>query len=211
MSIDRFNHKVDRKVETKPARLQRIEVITGVERRRAWSREDKRPRLGRLPDDARRCTESARSFKGGARYGDPHARLRLSASSGGDRRHQRRGCRSRRRPAFDHWQGPCGAGVPDAASELKAALSEWFKYRPQDSAAPLFVSVSRASGDGRLTGDGLYKLIRKDIGGMAGVTARPHGLRHTAITEALNRVGGDFRTSSELFAALVARYNPRLR
>ena len=35
MSIDRFDHKVDRKVETKPARLQRIEVITGVERRRS--------------------------------------------------------------------------------------------------------------------------------------------------------------------------------
>ena len=42
MSIDRFNHKVDRKVETKPAPLRRIEVITGVERRRTWSREEKR-------------------------------------------------------------------------------------------------------------------------------------------------------------------------
>lgn len=42
MSIDRFDHKVDRKVETKPARLTRIEMITGVERRRTWSREEKR-------------------------------------------------------------------------------------------------------------------------------------------------------------------------
>jgi transposase len=42
MSIDRFNHKVDRKVETKPAPLRRIEVITGVERRRTWSLEEKR-------------------------------------------------------------------------------------------------------------------------------------------------------------------------
>jgi len=42
MSIDRFNHKVDRKVETKPAPLRRIEVITGVERRRAWSLAEKR-------------------------------------------------------------------------------------------------------------------------------------------------------------------------
>jgi transposase len=42
MSIDRFNPKVDRKVETKPAPLRRIEVITGVERRRTWSLEEKR-------------------------------------------------------------------------------------------------------------------------------------------------------------------------
>lgn len=42
MSIDRFGHKVDRKVEKRPARLQRIKVITGVERRRARSREEKR-------------------------------------------------------------------------------------------------------------------------------------------------------------------------
>ena len=65
MSIDRFNHKVDRKVETKPARLQRIEVITGVERRRAWSREEKRPRLGRLPDDARLARNQPDRLKAG--------------------------------------------------------------------------------------------------------------------------------------------------
>lgn len=78
--------------------------------------------------------------------------------------------------------------------ELTAALGAWLKYRrQQDAATPLFVSVSRAGKDGRLAGDGIYKIIRDDIGEMAGVRARPHGLRHTAITEALNRVGGDFR------------------
>ena len=78
--------------------------------------------------------------------------------------------------------------------ELKAALSEWLQYRGcADPAAPLFISVSRSSKDGRLTADGIYRLIRHDLGAMAGVKARPHGIRHTAITEALNRVGGDFR------------------
>ena len=41
MGRDRFDHSVDHKVESKPARLQRIEVITGVERRRTWSQEEK--------------------------------------------------------------------------------------------------------------------------------------------------------------------------
>lgn len=41
MGRDRFDHSVDHKVESKPAQLQRIEVITGVERRRRWSPEEK--------------------------------------------------------------------------------------------------------------------------------------------------------------------------
>ena len=45
MSRHRFDHKVDRNDETKtasaPARLRRVEIITGIERRRKWSREEK--------------------------------------------------------------------------------------------------------------------------------------------------------------------------
>ena len=41
MGRDRFDHSVDHKVESKPARLQRVEVITGVERRRKWSQDEK--------------------------------------------------------------------------------------------------------------------------------------------------------------------------
>jgi transposase len=41
MGRDRFDHSVDHKVESKPGRLQRIEVITGVERRRKWSQAEK--------------------------------------------------------------------------------------------------------------------------------------------------------------------------
>lgn len=45
MSRHRFDHSVDRNDDTKevsaPARLRRIEVITGVERRRKWSAEEK--------------------------------------------------------------------------------------------------------------------------------------------------------------------------
>ncbi len=41
MSIHRFDHKVDRKVKTEAPRVQRVEVITGVERRRDWTDEEK--------------------------------------------------------------------------------------------------------------------------------------------------------------------------
>ena len=41
MGRDRFDHSVDHKVESKRARLQRVEVITGVERRRKWSQDEK--------------------------------------------------------------------------------------------------------------------------------------------------------------------------
>jgi transposase len=45
MSRHRFDHSVDRSDDTKdasaPARPQRIEVITGVERRRKWSAQEK--------------------------------------------------------------------------------------------------------------------------------------------------------------------------
>jgi transposase len=45
MSRHRFDHSVDRNDDTKevsaPARLRRIEMITGAERRRKWSAEEK--------------------------------------------------------------------------------------------------------------------------------------------------------------------------
>ena len=41
MSSDRFNDNVDRKVKTEATRVQRVEVITGVERRRDWTDEQK--------------------------------------------------------------------------------------------------------------------------------------------------------------------------
>jgi transposase len=36
MGRDRFDHSVDHSDNTKPVRLQRVKVITGVERRRNW-------------------------------------------------------------------------------------------------------------------------------------------------------------------------------
>ncbi len=57
---------------------------------------------------------------------------------------------------------------------------------------PLFLNFDRARKGRRLTGAGLYALVRK-LGKSVGVETWPHGLRHTAITEALNLTQGDVR------------------
>ena len=41
MSTHRFDHKVDRRFRTEASRGARVEVITGVERRRDWTDEEK--------------------------------------------------------------------------------------------------------------------------------------------------------------------------
>lgn len=65
----------------------------------------------------------------------------------------------------------------------KAALSDWMAARGAQPGA-LFISFDRAGkGEGRLDGSNIYRMVRA-LGTAVGVQARPHGLRHTAITEA---------------------------
>lgn len=81
------------------------------------------------------------------------------------------------------------------SNQARDALEEWIGWRGTDP-GPLFLSLSRAgNGGGRLTGDGLYKIVRR-LGERAGLTTRPHGLRHAAITEALE-LYGDYETVAD--------------
>jgi len=58
--------------------------------------------------------------------------------------------------------------------------------RGQDP-GPLFLNLDRArKGQGRITGKSIYQIVR-GLGEKVGVKTRPHGIRHTAITEALTR------------------------
>jgi transposase len=63
MSSNRFNHSVDLKVKTKAQPVQRVEVITGVERRRDWTDEEK------LAIIAESCQEGAVISKVARRHG----------------------------------------------------------------------------------------------------------------------------------------------
>lgn len=66
----------------------------------------------------------------------------------------------------------------------RAALELWLAVHPTGTGA-LFRNFDPAhKGDGRLSADGVYLLVRT-YGAAAGITVRPHGLRHTSITEAV--------------------------
>jgi integrase/recombinase XerC len=73
----------------------------------------------------------------------------------------------------------------------KATLSAWMGARGTKP-GPLFVNFDRAGKGERLTGTGLYLVVR-NLGKKAGITVRPHGLRHAGITEALDLTNGNIR------------------
>lgn len=76
--------------------------------------------------------------------------------------------------------------LPDETAE---ALSEWLLFRGNEP-GPLFYNF-----DGkreRLLGDGIYRIMRR-YSQIIGAPLRPHGLRHTAITAALDQTNGNMR------------------
>jgi integrase/recombinase XerC len=78
-----------------------------------------------------------------------------------------------------------------------AAIHAWLDERSRISglAEPaLFVNVSRYHRGQRITGHGVYYVIR-ELGDVAGIRARPHGLRHASITAALDNTNGDVRAA----------------
>jgi integrase/recombinase XerC len=73
----------------------------------------------------------------------------------------------------------------------RAALAAWIDARGP-APGPLFLNFDRAGKGERLTGTGLYLVVRA-LGRKAGLAVRPHGLRHAGITEALDLTGGNIR------------------
>ena len=78
--------------------------------------------------------------------------------------------------------------IPEPTRET---LAHWLEARGTED-GPLFVNFDRAGKGKRLTGTSLYRIIR-DLGQDVGLTVRPHGLRHAAITEALDLTNGNVR------------------
>lgn len=73
----------------------------------------------------------------------------------------------------------------------RAALAAWLAVRGLVP-GPLFLNFDRARKGQRLTGTGLYLIIRA-LGRKAGFSVRPHGLRHAGITAALDLTNGNLR------------------
>lgn len=78
--------------------------------------------------------------------------------------------------------------LPDATAQ---AVHDWISERG-DAPGPLFVELATGK-KLRLSGTSVGRIVTK-AGNALGVKARPHGLRHTAITAALDATGGDVRT-----------------
>lgn len=72
-----------------------------------------------------------------------------------------------------------------------ARIAAWIEARGS-APGPLFVSLDRRAGGGRLRKNSVTRLVRR-LGKRAGVKVTPHGLRHLAITTALDRSQGDTR------------------
>lgn len=75
----------------------------------------------------------------------------------------------------------------------RTAVEAWIAVRGTDP-GPLFQRLDPARGTsaGRLTGTAVYQIVQQ-LGATVGIEARPHGLRHSAITEALDRSNGNIR------------------
>ena len=78
--------------------------------------------------------------------------------------------------------------------QTRTALADWVDVRGPDE-GPLFIRLDNAAAAGpraRLTGSGVWHVVRA-LGVEAGIKTRPHGLRHAAITAALDATNGDVR------------------
>lgn len=73
----------------------------------------------------------------------------------------------------------------------KTVLEAWVSVRGTRP-GPLFLNFDRASKGSRLTGRSVARLVAS-LGAAVGLVVRPHGLRHAAVTEALDATGGNVR------------------
>ena len=78
--------------------------------------------------------------------------------------------------------------LPEAT---KAAVESWIAVRGSED-GPLFVNFDRAGKGSRLAGRSVARILDA-LGDEVGLKVRPHGLRHAAITEALDKTNGNMR------------------
>lgn len=78
--------------------------------------------------------------------------------------------------------------------EVVAVLARYLDQRVALPHEPLFTNLDRAGKGKRLTGSGIYRVVRR-LGLLARVpgTVSPHRIRHSSITQALDLLDGDIR------------------
>ena len=83
--------------------------------------------------------------------------------------------------------------LDDVPVETSNALDAWVEVRGEVPGA-LFVSFDRRTPGHRLTGWSIWSMLA-ELAKSLDLRAAPHGIRHTAITEALNESHGDVRAA----------------
>ena len=89
----------------------------------------------------------------------------------------------------------------DLSDKCIQAVKDWLACRNNKSKAylPLFIALDSNSMGNRLSGDGIYKIVRRYCQ-KAGINKRmsPHRIRHSSITIALDKSNGDVRKVQKL-------------
>jgi len=86
------------------------------------------------------------------------------------------------------------------SAKATEAIQQWLLMRGKTKAKePLFIALDRANYGHRLTGTGIYKIVRL-CAEKAGIEKllSPHRIRHSGITAALEATGGDVRKVQKL-------------
>jgi integrase/recombinase XerC len=83
--------------------------------------------------------------------------------------------------------------IDDVPVETARVLDAWVEARGDDP-GPLFESFDRRAYGHRLTGWSIWNMVT-DLARSLSTEAKPHGVRHTAITDALDKSGGDVRAA----------------
>jgi integrase/recombinase XerC len=75
--------------------------------------------------------------------------------------------------------------------QTRDAIQAWLRHRG-DQPGALFTNFDRAGKGQRLTGRSLHRIVQR-LGADLGMSVLPHGLRHSAITAALDATNGNVR------------------
>jgi integrase/recombinase XerC len=78
--------------------------------------------------------------------------------------------------------------------ETVMVLRAWLEQRRLEP-GPLFLNFDRAGKGRRLTSTSIYRVVR-ELGDQVDIRARPHGIRHAAITAVLDLSHGDVRAAA---------------
>lgn len=89
------------------------------------------------------------------------------------------------------WKGEMEKKLRTLPPETVEAIRDWLEIRGVES-GPVFVSISNRATFKRLTGRSVHRII-SEVGEAVGLDTWPHGLRHAAITKALDVTNGDVR------------------